>query len=80
MEEDVYQLLHNKAAPATVRAVPRLVQDLEALKKIFEPSRAPLATLRRWRVTMIVYDFGDAQFNFWPGKMHHLSNWSLEEQ
>lgn len=58
-EDDVYELLHTEA-PATVTGTPRLVQDLEALKRILGLKEAPLVRVRRWQVTMIVYGFGDA--------------------
>ena len=84
-EEDVYELLH-KEAPKTVTATLRLLQDLRVLKKIFEPTTAPLVTLRRWRVAMVVYGFGDASgkgfglsFDRGQGITYRISVWESDE-
>ena len=46
--------------PTTVKAVPRLVFDLKALKSFFDQDKAPWRFVRGNKVHVVRYGFGDA--------------------
>jgi hypothetical protein len=58
-EEEIYDLL-NAEAPKTVKPVPRFLDDLGCLVRIFSSEAPPVIVLRSLFVFMVVYGFGDA--------------------
>jgi hypothetical protein len=46
--------------PKTVKAVPRLIGDLQALKQLTESMTAPIVVVRSKRMYLVRYGFGDA--------------------
>ena len=58
-EEFMWDFL-NAGAPTTVKPVPRFIDDLKGLTKIFGAKVPPIIVLRSVFVYMVVYGFGDA--------------------
>ncbi len=60
LPEEVEALTPLNYPPATVTGVPRLILDLQALAKLFEPLTPPRRIVRTNEVAIVMYGYGDA--------------------
>ena len=58
--EEEFEDLRSPEAPPSVKSVPRLKDDMGALKMMFASETPPEVMLRTTRIAMVTYGFGDA--------------------